>query len=650
MAELNVSIVMRLIDNVTAPMRRVTQALSGAGRFMGSTGMASQLPGARGALAQISAATQRLRGAGAGLGSDMARVNTAASRATGEVAKLAAIGGVGLFAFKREFIDTAAQFEMFSTQLEALEGSSEGARRAMAWVTQFATKTPGDVAGVMDAFVRLRAFGLDPMDGTLQAIVDQTSKLGFSQEKLEGISLALGQAWTKQKLQGEEILQLLERGVPVWDLLSRATGKSVAELNAASSAGRLGRKEIQLLIREIGKSSAGAAARAQNTWAGMVSNLGDQWDQFKLRVMEAGLFDWLRTELGALLKRIDEMAASGELDALAKRVGTAIKDAAVAVRDAGVTIAGAVERIGGVGNALKLLGIIVAAKPLLAFGELGLSIGRVGVSAARTVPDVLALTSGIAKLGLNIRSLPSAFARFERSADGLGYVETRWGKLMSAFSTGGRGALALVTNPVFLIIVGIALLAAGVVVLVRNWDKVLGVWERFKQASLGVKLAILAIMAPLLPIIGPMLVIAGAARWIIDNWTPIGDFFKGLWEGVVATVKWAVNAALGLLRPLIDNPVFEFLTSPARSIAGAVGDYFAGMGRGAANVARGVADVFTGPDAGASPAEQAARGVEVGGAIDIHVTAEGQAIVKKLKAHGGIDLDVDAGLAMAGAL
>ncbi|MCW7554954.1 tape measure protein [Endozoicomonas gorgoniicola] len=63
---------------------------------------------------------------------------------------------------------------------------------------------------VADAFTALKNFGLDPMDGTLQAIVDQTSKLGGGMERLNGISLALGQAWAKQKLQGEEILQLVE--------------------------------------------------------------------------------------------------------------------------------------------------------------------------------------------------------------------------------------------------------------------------------------------------------------------------------------------------------------------------------------------------------------------------------------------------------
>lgn len=49
--------------------------------------------------------------------------------------------------------------------------------------------------------MRLKAFGIDPMNGAMQGIVDQVYKLGDGVEEVQGISLALGQAWAKQKLQ-----------------------------------------------------------------------------------------------------------------------------------------------------------------------------------------------------------------------------------------------------------------------------------------------------------------------------------------------------------------------------------------------------------------------------------------------------------------
>ena len=82
-------------------------------------------------------------------------------------------------------------------------------------------------------------------------------------ERLQGIASALGQAYAKQKLQTEEILQLVERGVPVWGMLEKITGKNAAQLSKLASEGRLGRDVIAALTKEIGASAEGAAAPGQ---------------------------------------------------------------------------------------------------------------------------------------------------------------------------------------------------------------------------------------------------------------------------------------------------------------------------------------------------------------------------------------------------
>ena len=107
---------------------------------------------------------------------------------------------------------------------------------------------------VVDQAKKLKAFGLDPLNGSLQALIDQNAAVGGSQQDLEGKVLALGQAWAKQKLQGEEILQLVERGVPVWSLLEKATGLNVTQLRKLSEQGKLGRDTIKALYEEIGKA------------------------------------------------------------------------------------------------------------------------------------------------------------------------------------------------------------------------------------------------------------------------------------------------------------------------------------------------------------------------------------------------------------
>ena len=203
---------------------------------------------------------------------------------------------------------TGDQFELLSKRLNGDE---------LKFIEDFARNTPLQLDGVAKAFIRLRAFGVDPTLGAMQALTDQNAALGGGQAELEGIINAVGQAWAKQKLQSEEILQLVERGVPAWDLLAKATGKTTGELSKLSEQGKLGRKEIKLLIEEIAKANKGEAAKAMSTLSGIVSNLKDDFTQFYRRAADNGALDSLKAALVGVRKEFKEMADDGRLDKIA---------------------------------------------------------------------------------------------------------------------------------------------------------------------------------------------------------------------------------------------------------------------------------------------------------------------------------------------
>lgn len=230
--------------------------------------------------------------------------------------------------------------ERARTQLAALYGSVDAGNRAFQALRTLARDNGRDFDGVLEAATKLKAFGIDPLNGSLQAIIDQTAKLGGEQETLNGITLALGQAWAKQKLQGEEILQLLERSVPVWELLQRATGKTQAELAKLSEAGKLGRREIQLLIDELGRSAAGEAAKNVNTLSGLVGQLASRVREFFEDASNRGPLQFFKDQLRGLIDTIDSMARTDQLANWAQsvgqgivRVGTALRDGALFLRD-----------------------------------------------------------------------------------------------------------------------------------------------------------------------------------------------------------------------------------------------------------------------------------------------------------------------------
>lgn len=310
--------IVAVVDKFSRPLRKVARQfrdVGDAGRRMGrSVGRAAREAG----LDRLTRSFGRLRGAAS-------NAYTQVSRLLGPLGRYAALGATiagGALTFG--VLQTGSAFEGMGIQLEALEGSAAAAKAAMAWIVDFTAKTPLQLTEVSDAYAALRNFGMDPTNGSLRAMVDTMAMSGKGSEHLSGIILALGQAWTKQKLQGEEALQLLERGVPVWDLLSNATGKSVAELQKLASAGRLGREHIALLIELMGDRAEGASERFSQSFAGILSNLQDMFTRFQKMIADAGIFEAVKAQLGGILEQVNAMEADGRLAIWAKDVSDAM--------------------------------------------------------------------------------------------------------------------------------------------------------------------------------------------------------------------------------------------------------------------------------------------------------------------------------------
>jgi len=301
-------------------------------------------------------------------------------------------------------LNVAEAFEGYQIRLEALEGSSEKASKSMDWITDFATKTPLQLDQVVEGFANLKTFGLDPMDGTFMALVDTMAMSGQGAEHLSGLTLALGQAWTKGKLQGEEALQLIERGVPVWDLLGKKYNMTAGELQELSSKGKLGRDVIKDLIELMGERAAGSSEKFSKSFAGIKTNIADIAQQFQLMVMNAGLFDFIKDKAKTLLDTFKEMQADGSLKEWAKTISDNIVETLTAAWEVGKGFVSAVKKMAGylqiaadaLGGWNRLAAVLVAIPflstlmgivtgfALLAKGLIGLSIaaGPIGLIVA----------------------------------------------------------------------------------------------------------------------------------------------------------------------------------------------------------------------------------------------------------------------------
>lgn len=582
---LDLKLIIKAEDRATAPLRRLGTTVDGIGRRIQRVGLSLRSWANNSSL-------ENVRGRVEGVGRAWDNVSR---RVTQSVFRITAAAGAGIFAFKRLFVDTAAKFERFQTILETLEGSSAGAKRAMDWVSDFATKTPYELDEVMDSFVKLRAYGMDPTKGLLTSLGDTSAAMGKQlSQAVEAIADAVTGENERLKEFGIKARQVGSRIVYEYTQNGK-TMTAVADKNS--------REQIQAVLMAIfNEKYAGAMDKLSKTGEGMWSNMMDQATRFSKMVMERGPWDALKSRLADILGRVDRMAASGQLDKIADKWAGAFMriiggiDRLIFGYDQlsfygsklhtpglietlpddldrlGKSLKPVVDFFGGWGNTLGVVAAVIVGGPLIAgLGSLVLAMTLLGVSSSGLVAKMALLSFGpaVAAIGNFITALRAGYGA------------------VAAFN------LVLAANPIGLVVIGIAALAAG-------------------------------------------------AYLIYDNWEPLGDFFSGLWDGI----KSAFDAGWAYVSPIIDKLMMVASYTPvglALRGASALGGYLSSGGTQAAGAApAGAGTVFPQGGAGTTNAN-------VQGFIGIHVTSDGRAEVKKATTNNpNLDLDVNSGMAMGG--
>ncbi|MBF0291146.1 MAG: tape measure protein [Nitrospinae bacterium] len=213
----------------------------------------------------------------------------------------------GSMMVETEVVAVGAKFESLNVQMKAVAGGAAEGRQAMQWLIDFNKRTPYELEDVTRGFMMLKNAGLDPYTGSLEGLTAAASKAGGGQEKLQRVLLAVTQMWAKGKITSEEMTrQLTETGIPAWDLLSKSTGKSVAELMKLAETGDLGRDALAKLIKALGEWGGSAATEQMATYAGQLSNVKDNWTLLLNEVAKNGPL----LETTKILKTINDQAGA----------------------------------------------------------------------------------------------------------------------------------------------------------------------------------------------------------------------------------------------------------------------------------------------------------------------------------------------------
>ncbi len=269
MADLNLSVLLKVKDEATAAM----------GRFKGSLEEAEKA-------------------------SKLAAVGLAAAAT--------AVGGFIYMAIK-----AAGELEQMNVAFTTMLGSAEKADVFLKDLINFAKSTPFELKGLQQAAKQLLAYGFaqEEVIPNLKALGNIASGVGM--DKLPNLILAFGQVRAATRLTGMELRQFTEAGVPLLAQLSEQLKKTPAEIQEMVGAGAIGFPEVEKAL----KSLSGEGGRFYNlmenqskTLMGMISNLKDAWNIFLTQ--EGKIFiDWAK-QMVAILTDI----VQNKLPAWAERV------------------------------------------------------------------------------------------------------------------------------------------------------------------------------------------------------------------------------------------------------------------------------------------------------------------------------------------
>jgi len=244
---------------------------------------------ASGKIGKITNSTKRLEQAAKGAQNSIRRTNSAI-RNTGRAADTASKGvnrlgkavkslalGFGIFQTGKFVIFKTAELQRQTRSLEVLTGSLDTAKGIISELQAFGAVTPFTSAELIETAKRLKAFGVET-----EAVTDVTKRLadvaGATGADLGGIATAFGQIQAKGRLQGEELLQLQERGVNLQEQLRSQYGLTADEFQKALEQGRFGADAVRFALVELteegGKYADGAIAQS-DTLAGKFSTLLD---------------------------------------------------------------------------------------------------------------------------------------------------------------------------------------------------------------------------------------------------------------------------------------------------------------------------------------------------------------------------------------
>lgn len=210
-------------------------------------------------------------------------------------------------------LKVASANEQASISFTTMLGSAKKARSFLGELQKFAAATPFEFPELQTAASSLISAGINASKviPIMRTLGDVTSGMGTGSEGVQRATVALQQMSAAGKISAEDLNQLRDAGIPVYDLLAKATGKSKAEVVKLAQAGKLGKKELGEMMDALEKGKglerfSGLMDKQSQSLAGMWSTLKDTVGQ-GLAQSIAPAFPLIKSGLGTVSNALGDL-------------------------------------------------------------------------------------------------------------------------------------------------------------------------------------------------------------------------------------------------------------------------------------------------------------------------------------------------------
>lgn len=214
------------------------------------------------------------------------------------------------------------------TKEEAAAAAGTKVADLLDWLQEVAIYSTYTRQQLGESIRQLMVYGFNTTDAkkATQSLTDFGAATGRSAASIDLIVYALGQMNQTGKINSIDMRQLANQGVPVWDLLSKALGRTVKETTDLDLSSAEVRGTVKKMIEELGKMYEGKARQLAISLPGLVSSFRDLAEInlsnfFIGRDTKGGVFGPLLNDLFKIVEFFANPGNQKAIEAFGKKVG-----------------------------------------------------------------------------------------------------------------------------------------------------------------------------------------------------------------------------------------------------------------------------------------------------------------------------------------